>query len=357
MKRINIALLSSFLFLITLVSCTKNNSVPYTQDGNWVTRAYFGGANRSESASFTVGNFAYISGGYDGTKRYSDLWQFDPGENSSSTGSWKQLANMPATNAGGGATARSSGVGFSIDSLGYVGTGYDGFNAMNDFWQYSPASNTWTQKADFAGGARYDAVAFGIGHFGYITTGYDGLSAHNDNWQYDPLTDTWTQKESMAGQKRSQAVAFVYQDKAYVVTGVNNSQATNDLWVFDPSQAGDSWKELRQITNFNTTDTYDDLYTTIARWNAAAFVITGTTGGDKAYISTGENGSLYQFTWEYDFKTDLWKEKSLYEGAARTGAVGFTVQNRGFIGLGRSSGQALDDLREFHPNEVSNLND
>jgi N-acetylneuraminic acid mutarotase len=79
--------------------------------------------------------------------------------------------------------------------------------------------------------------------------------------------------------------------------------------------------------------------------------------GDSAYISTGNNGSLYNFTWGYDFANDLWREKTPYEGAAREGAIGFTVQGRGYIGLGKSSTAVFDDLREFKPNEVYNVND
>ena len=40
-----------------------------------------------------------------------------------------------------------------------------------DFWEYDPAANTWTQKADFGGTARYGAVGFSIGSKGYIGTG------------------------------------------------------------------------------------------------------------------------------------------------------------------------------------------
>jgi hypothetical protein len=331
--------------LIGMYSC-NSNSIPYTQDGNWVTRSSFNGPNRSEAVCFTIGNLAYLSGGWDGVRRYNDMWSFDPSGN----GNWVQLASMPGT-------ARSSAVGFGVGNEGYVGTGYDGYNYLNDFWQYDLASNSWSPKAPFAGGAIYEAVGFGIGQYGYISTGYDGLNAHKDFWRYDPLADSWEAKVSMGGDKRYSAVAFVYNDKAYLVTGVNSGTAVNDFWMFDPSKADtSSWTELRHITNFST-DSYDDAYTTIVRWNAAAFVIKGTTSGDKAYITTGENGSLYTFTWEYDFVTDLWKEKTPFEGVARTGAVGITVQNRGFAGTGRSSSQPLDDIREFFPNEVYNAND
>ena len=59
---------------------------------------------------------------------------------------------------------RRHAVGFSIGNKGYVGTGYDNnINYHNDFWEYDPATDTWTQKANFGGGARYGAVGFSIG--------------------------------------------------------------------------------------------------------------------------------------------------------------------------------------------------
>ena len=59
----------------------------------------------------------------------------------------------------------------TVDGKGYFGTGYDGSNKLSDFWEYDPTANSWTQKADFPGGARYDAVAFGVSGKGYIGCG------------------------------------------------------------------------------------------------------------------------------------------------------------------------------------------
>ena len=150
----------------------------------------------------------------------------------------------------------------------------------------------------------------------------------------------------------------MYKDKGYVVTGINGSGSTvNDFWVFDPSKSdAESWSELRHINNFST-DAYDDVYTTIVRSNGVAFVMTGVLGGDKAYVCSGNNGALTNTTWEYDFLTDIWKEKAPYEGGAREGAIGFTVKNRGFVALGRNSTATNDDTREFKPDDVANAND
>lgn len=347
MNRINISLLSLFLVL-TLFSCRKNN-IPYTQDGNWVNRSSLDGPTRSEAVVFTVGEFAYVGTGWDGLNtRYNDFWKYDGTANS-----WTQIKSMPDE-----AGTRSNAAAFSVHSFGYVGTGYDGFNYLKDFWEYSVDSNGWARKADFPKPARYEAVGFGIGDFGYLGTGYDGSNAQKDFAKYDPASDTWSDL-GFSGNKRYSAVTFIYNNKAYLVTGVNSGSMVNDFWVFDPSNTSAPWTELAQISNVNS-DPFDDGYTNIVRNNAAAFVMTGTNSGDKAYITTGENGSLYTFTWEYDFATDRWKEKTPFERAARTGAVGFNINNKGFVGLGRtSSGKqgALDDLMEFFPDDVVNSND
>lgn len=347
MKRIKF-LLFSFFLAFTLFSC-KKSSVPYTQDGNWITRSQLNGAARSEAVGFTIGDFAYLGTGWDGLNtRFSDFWKYDPVNDT-----WTQVASLPDT-----ASKRSSAVGLSANGMGYIGTGYDGFNYLKDFWQYDPNADAWTPKADFPGGPRYEAVGFGIDQFGYVGTGFDGSNALKDFYKYDPASDTWT-SVGFSGNKRYSAVTFVYNNKAYLVTGINSGTTVSDFWVFDPSKSEENWTQLRHIINYSS-DNYDDGYTNIVRSNAAAFVITGTTSGDKAYISTGENGALYTFTWEYDFATDLWKEKTPFEGPATTGAVGFNVKNRGYIATGRSgSGQTAqsDFLREFHPDEVVNPND
>ncbi|HEY8659658.1 MAG TPA: DUF4907 domain-containing protein [Hanamia sp.] len=64
-------------------------------------------------------------------------------------------------------------------------------------------------------------------------------------------------------------------------------------------------------------------------------------------MTTGENGALLSSTWEYDFATDLWTSKTAFEGAARTGALGFSANGGEFVTTGRSSTYPFDDLRQF----------
>lgn len=323
---------------VLLVACTKTSSSGDDDTvGNWVRRSDFEGRARTE-AVVAVGadNEAYIGLGFDGTNRLVDFWLYDPEKDW-----WIPKDSFPGT-------PRNSAVSFSANGKIYVGLGYDGVNYLHDFWEYDPVADSWKQVADFPGGGRYGAVAFAIGDKGYVCSGYDG-NYLKDFWQYDPLTDTWTKKISPGGSKRNEAVVFVIDDKAYLCTGINNGENVNDMFVYDATT--EQWTEKRKLTNVSDED-YDDKYTTIVRNNAVAFTLNG-----KGYVTTGLASSYLNNTWEYDPATDLWTEKTAFEGTGRDGAVGFSAGNRAFVGLGKSSSLRFDDLREFVPNVEHNEND
>ncbi|MBS1921354.1 MAG: galactose oxidase [Bacteroidetes bacterium] len=332
-----------FSLIVTSVflsqSCTKSTSSTSDLIGNWSRASDFDGNARSEAVCFTIGDYAYISTGTTDLTRFQDLWEYSIVKQY-----WSQKADLPGV-------ARTSAVAFSIGTKGYVGTGFDGTNNLNDFWEYDQASNTWTQKDNFKGTARYDAVAFSLNNNGYVSCGFDG-NYLKDLWQFDPTAPSgsqWVQKASIGGTKRSAAMSFVINGNAYVCSGNNNGTALNDLWMYDP--VADTWTEKRQLTNVST-DSYDDTYTSIIRYNGVALVM-----NNLAYITTGENPSLTSTTWEYNPVTDLWTQKTGFEGSARTGAVAFTLNNRGFVMTGRSGSLSFDNCYEWHPNDPVNAND
>ncbi|MDP4257211.1 MAG: kelch repeat-containing protein [Bacteroidota bacterium] len=369
MKRINTALLL-LLSLGVLFSCSKA-SLDYTQNGNWVSRAIFKGVPMAYGASFVVDNIAYVGTGYNPTTpntRLASMFKYTPSPINTSAptgydsayGGWSQVADF----AGGG---RSNAVGFSIGALGYLGSGTpDGFTPLSDFYSYNPTANQWTKIDNMGTGGqvfpRVDAVSFSFDTTGYVLTGTDYNYYFGDVWKYSPATGHWSQETDMPGSKRSQAATWMYKGNGYLLTGFTpgsqwtaGGNACYDFWKFNP--ATHIWTRLRDIYNTNASQTYDDGYTNIVRYHAAAFTILGTASGDKGYITTGANGVPYNYTWEYDFATDLWTQKTPYEGSARQGAVGFTVLNRGFVTTGISGSTANDDTREFFPNQIYNQYD
>ena len=68
---------------------------------------------------------------------------------------------------------------------------------------------------------------------------------------------------------------------------------------------------------------------------------TGRTGavgfsiGNKGYLGTGNNGiSYFNDFWEYDPSINVWTQKANFAGTARTYAVGFVIGTKGYVGTG-----------------------
>lgn len=71
---------------------------------------------------------------------------------------------------------------------------------------------------------------------------------------------------------------------------------------------------------------------------------------DKGYIGTGQTATnFFKDFWEYD-PCDLWIRKADFGGTARTGAVGFSIGDKGYIGTGDDGiGTYEKDFWEYDP--------
>jgi N-acetylneuraminic acid mutarotase len=282
---------------------------------------------RHNGIALSIGTKAYVGMGMNTSttpNTFNDFWEYDPAMNT-----WTQKANF----AGG---VRAAAVGFSIGSKGYVGTGFDySTNTYkNDFWEYDPIANTWTQKANFVS-VRSLAVGFGLGSKGYIGTGISNVTPYyyNDFWEYDPSNNTWTQKTNFAGTARCAASAFCIGNLAYVGTGeLSASTSTTDIWQYDPS--ANTWT---QKTSYPGSPIK----------SCASFNI-----GTKGYITTGMTSSgKSNMTYEYDPLSNTWVNKASFSNGPRAYASGFSIGNKGYItlGLNDSSPYEAKDLFEYNP--------
>lgn len=312
--------------LLLLFQSCEDQETAYV--GNWINLGDFEGVTRSDAVSFTIRDKAYIATGYQGdyNQRLTDLWEYD-----SQNDSWIRKADFPGV-------ARNAAVAFGTSTHGYIGTGYDGDDELSDFWEYDPMADSWQQIEDLPGGARYGAIAFSINDIGYVGTGYDGKFL-KDFWEYNPGTGKWTQRTSIGGSKRRDAVAFVIDGMGYVCTGINSGTYESDFWMYDPET--DSWTEKRHIVD-RTDEDFDDEYTSITGSGGVAFSL-----DHKAFLVTTANN-----VWEYNPQADLWEKRTSFEGAARSEFVAFTVNNQGFVAIGRSGGSYFDDVWKFDPDDV-----
>jgi len=335
-KRFQNNFLYLFLAFITLSLCIflisgcANDDEDDDTDliGNWFELSDFEGVPRSDAVAIVIGEKAYVGTGYDGSDRLNDFWEYDPDRNS-----WAQKADFPGV-------PRNGAVGFGTETKGYIGTGYDGVNKLQDLYEYDPSNDTWIKIADFGGTARYGAVAFAIGNTGYVGTGYNG-NMLKDLWEYDPDSGQWIQRLGLGGGKRRDAVAFVIDGKGYICTGTDNGSYEDDLWEYDPLT--DEWSRKRFITNMSDDD-YDDDYSGIIGMNKVAFSVNG-----KGYVATGGAGSAGTAVWAYDPVSDLWEQKTSLEASARIEAVCFAVGDRGYLLTGRSGSYYFDDIWGFEP--------
>src|SRR5690606_29890310 len=121
-------------FTLTFNACKKSDDTDTTTDTGpteWVKSAVFTGDPRSNAAYFQIGDKGYIVGGLlKNNTPLADAWSF-------SNGLWTAIEDFPGE-------ARYGAVGFAVDGKGYVGLGYNGTEALSDFWEYDPETDAWT---------------------------------------------------------------------------------------------------------------------------------------------------------------------------------------------------------------------
>lgn len=221
----------------------KNDIWEYdTLTSVWTKKADFPGEGRDRAVSFAIGNKGYVGTGFGANGPLKDFWQYDP-----ALDKWTQKADF-------GGTARYLATGFAIGGKGYIGTGHDGLKE-NDFWEYDTLTNKWTQKAFFTGLERYEAFGFSIGDKGYIGGGlYTGSGSGGlgqDFYEYNPANDTWTKKANIKVYDATSAIAFSIGSQGYVLSG--NGGAGSNLGVYD--QATDKWILGANLTQGRTHGT------------------------------------------------------------------------------------------------------
>lgn len=315
------------------------------KQGDWSRSYSFAGHPRVGAVSFTMTidgkEYAFVGLGRNENiansrnKTLRDFWRFDGH-------TWVQQDSFPGA-------GRYGAVAFVAGGKAYVGTGYRpavAANEMdiyyNDFYEFDPAQpqgSQWkkTPATTLPGEGRWGAVAFSLGGKRYVGTGFaEGSRVLRDMWEYDPATDEW-QETAFIGDSRGGAVAFVVDGKAVVCLGsssMSSSSYCEDVNIFDGKTWTVSPNPLRDLSGRN----WDDNYGRIPRSYAIAFTSSIDGGTEKGYIATGA-GNYANSCWEYDPREDRWREVVELPAmmSSRAYAVGFTLNNYGYVTLGGSA--------------------
>lgn len=95
--------------------------------------------------------------------------------------------------------------------------------------------------------------------------------------------------------------------------------------------------------------------TWVSKANFGGGVRSGAVGfsiGNKGYIGTGaDNAALRNDFWEYDPVTNIWTQKANFPGGVRYFATGLSVGNKGYVGMGYAAFNAnkKNDFWEYNP--------
>lgn len=328
MKNFNLGILT-----ILVMSCLSTDA--YSQ---WVAKQSFGGSVRTFAMGFSINDTAYVFGGSDvnGTT-FRDNWAYEPVSDT-----WTQKANIP----GGFRCAATT---FTIGNKAYFGTGNNGVDYLDDFYEYDATTNTWLTKANFPGGPREEAVGFSIGNKGYIGTGQIFIllpnssftQTYNDFYEYDPATDSWTQKANLPGLERAYAVGASLGNKGYVGLGGNNDQSGS-------------------FTDFYEYDPVSDTWTTKASMPGSGLAESGILSTSSAfYIFGGINFPNFTGTSscrKYDPTTDTWTSIPLFSGGVIIAPVVVNVNGKGYAGTGYTNTLSLrNDWWEFTPSGTTDI--
>ena len=196
--------------------------------GEWSERASFPGVGRNHPAMVLTAGHVFVGMGSNDAGNLGDWWAYDIAADS-----WSERA--PFTWG-----VRHHPFYFGIDGIAYVGFGHGdsqggALTIYKDFYAYDPATDSWTPLNDFPGEARVAGTQFAANGKGYVLSGdgdNHGPLDYGEFWEYDPASDTWTELEPHPGGARWAPGSFVLGCHAYLTGGLEGASDSylHDLW-------------------------------------------------------------------------------------------------------------------------------
>ena len=266
--------------------------------GTWAEKAAMG-SGRFWAFSFALGDKVYGGTGrpqFSATTPLQDFWEYDP-----ATDVWTQKADYP-----GG--PREGATGFVAAGRGFAAFGTPFIQFSRAVYEYLPDSNAWVPRANVPG------IGFAFSH-GFVldSTFYIGPeNGTNQVYAYHVPTDTWDTVAPFPGNDRRAQVSFAVQGKGYIGMGAGVFGGVyGDFWAYDPT--ANSWAQVAEL--FPKSD------------QSTAFAI-----GDYGYVLNV--GGNQKNTYRYDPVLDQWEFEATLPGDRIANGTTCANDSLGFLLFG-----------------------
>ncbi|GGH14248.1 Kelch repeat-containing protein [Mucilaginibacter phyllosphaerae] len=147
------------------------------------------GIKRSGAFALVINGVAYVGGGTNNGSYASEFYMFDQ-----QSGAWVEKKDLNRADDDDNDDdsddddyniSRENTMAFAIADKGYITCGQSS-GAKNDTWRYDVNKDLWTEVDAFEGANREYGVAFSLKGLGYVTTGNNGSNRLDDTWLFDP---------------------------------------------------------------------------------------------------------------------------------------------------------------------------
>ena len=280
--------------------------------GIWNKKTSIGGTGRHRGVGGNAYQFGYLGLGHvngaGADISFSDWWQYNP-----ATDSWTQKSDFPVANHGA--------VCFSLNDRVYVG---GGSSLTNQFYEFNPLLNQWTPIANCPLSPG-DVQGFSAENKGYVI--YTNQLA-----EYNPGTDSWSLKANVPVNASNWSCAFSNGTSGFLKVG-------HSLFEYKPSQ--DVWMARANHPGLSTGGSY-------------GFSINGI-----GYVASGYVGGLSTVTeevWSFNPANNTWTREADLPGSSRRFLAAFSIAEKGYIGLG-TNGINLNDVWEFDPSQTLSVSE
>lgn len=217
----------------------------------------------------------------------------------------------------------------------------------------------WQQKDDLPNEEINGSAFFAIDEIGYLVESIGNL------FIYNPFTATWQQKNKPLDNlaDTSAKSGFSIGNSGYVLNREGQLFSYNpqtDVWIQKmafpgtPSTQSFALADKGYVLESDGNNFYE--YNPITdQWikkqdfpGERRFEPAGFTIGDKGYIGLGRIGfdEVVDF-WEYDVVVDQWTRKADFAGRSRRNQVSFTIDGKGYVGIGYYQTTKPNPLSDF----------